>query len=80
MKSIDPATLSLDQLKTLVANHERLKATDAPLYREAKALLEKRLGPGTISERGRAAKMAQWAREHGKNDAANPWSKENMQR
>jgi len=42
MKTIDPARLSLDQLKALIANYERHKATDAPLYREAKALLEKR--------------------------------------
>ena len=42
MKPIDPTKLSLDQLKALVANHERLKATGSSLYHEAKALLEKR--------------------------------------
>jgi hypothetical protein len=41
-KQIDLTKLSLEELKSLVANYERLKATDAPLYREAKALLEKR--------------------------------------
>jgi hypothetical protein len=44
-KEIDPAELSLDQLKALVANHERLKATDHPLYGEAKALLDQKVGP-----------------------------------
>jgi hypothetical protein len=80
MKPIDPTMLSLDQLKALVANHERLKATDTPLYREAKALLDERLGPAGMSERVRASRMARWTREHGKDDAANPWSKGNMKR
>jgi hypothetical protein len=29
------------------------------------------------SERSRAAKMAAWTRKHGKNDAVNPFSKQN---
>jgi hypothetical protein len=32
------------------------------------------------SERSRAAKMAAWTRKHGKNDAENPFSKENASR
>jgi hypothetical protein len=84
-KEIDLAKLNLDQLKALVDNHERLNATDRPLYREAKAELERRVGPAAAavdtkgaSERRRASLMANWTTRHGKNDAANPYSKENM--
>jgi hypothetical protein len=85
MEKIALTTLSVDQLKALVANHERLGATDRPLYAEAKAELLRRAGPATAAvaskgpkERSRASRMANWTMRHGKDDAANPFSKENM--
>jgi hypothetical protein len=42
--------------------------------REAALQAADRKGP---SERSREAKMAAWTRKHGKNDAANPYSREN---
>jgi hypothetical protein len=81
----DLKDLRLDELKALVANHERLGATDRPTYAPAKAELDSRLGPAGKavatkgpSERRRAAKMADWTRQHGKDDATNPYSKQNM--
>jgi hypothetical protein len=82
--AIDVKKLDLDQLKALVANHERLGGTDRPLYLEAMNELEGRIGRSRAavatkgsSERSRASRMAGWTRLHGKDDAANPFSKQN---
>jgi hypothetical protein len=82
--TIDLKSLSLDQLKALVENHERKGAVDQPLYAQARAELDRRIGPAAAAlatkgagERSRASRMANWTMRHGKNDAANPYSKEN---
>ena len=35
-------TMTVDDLETVIGNHERLKRTDEPTYAEAKAELERR--------------------------------------
>jgi len=83
--NIDPKKLTLDELKNLVANHETKGATEAPLYRQALDELESRVGPAGRAvttkgprERSRSSRMANWTMRHGKDDAANPYSKQNM--
>jgi hypothetical protein len=76
--------LDLAQLKALVTNHELLGGTDRPLYFEAMDKLEPRIGRSRAaaatqgsSERSRASHVASWTSLHGKDDAANPFSKQN---
>ena len=81
---IDVKKLRLDQLKSLVANHERLGGTDRPLYFDALDELEHRIGRSRAavatkgaSERSRASRIANRTMLHGKDDAASSFSKQN---
>lgn len=52
---IDIATLSIEQIRNLIANHRKKGATDAPLFLEALAELERRTGGGLDFDKSFAA-------------------------
>lgn len=50
---------------------------EAKRKQKAKVAAQKAAGTKGPAEHHRAAKMANWTRKHGKNDAENPYSKHN---
>jgi hypothetical protein len=73
--AIDVKKLRLDQLKALVANHERLGGTDRPLYSEALGEIEHRIGRSRAavatkgaSERSRASRITNRTTLDGKDE------------